>query len=70
MWRTAPEDGIAEEEIEPRVREVLRFVELEHTLEQVPSELSGGMRRRVSLREHWSTPAHRAVRFTDCGLDQ
>src|SRR6266481_2992655 len=43
------EDGIAEEEIEPRVREVLRFVELEHTLEQVPSELSGGMRRRVSI---------------------
>src|SRR4029077_17965333 len=43
------EDGAAEEEIEPRVREALRFVELEHTLEQVPSELSGGMRRRVSI---------------------
>ena len=43
------EDGVAEEEIEPRVREVLRFVELEHTIDQVPSELSGGMRRRVSI---------------------
>jgi len=43
------EDGMAEEEIEPRVLEVLRFVELEHTLEQLPSELSGGMRRRVSI---------------------
>jgi len=43
------EDGVAEEEIGPRVREALRFVELEHTLEQVPSELSGGMRRRVSI---------------------
>jgi phospholipid/cholesterol/gamma-HCH transport system ATP-binding protein len=43
------EDGVAEEEIEPRVREALRFVELEHTLEFVPSELSGGMRRRVSI---------------------
>ena len=43
------EDGVAEEEIEPRVREALRFVELEHTLELVPSELSGGMRRRVSI---------------------
>src|SRR5713226_8959754 len=43
------EDGVDEEEIEPRVREVLRFVELEHTLEQVPPELSGGMRRRVSI---------------------
>jgi phospholipid/cholesterol/gamma-HCH transport system ATP-binding protein len=43
------EDGVAEEEIEPRVLEVLRFVELEHTLDQLPSELSGGMRRRVSI---------------------
>ncbi len=43
------EDRIAEEEIEPRVREVLRFVELEHTIEQLPSELSGGMKRRVSI---------------------
>jgi phospholipid/cholesterol/gamma-HCH transport system ATP-binding protein len=43
------EDGVDEEEIEPRVLEVLRFVELDHTLEQVPSELSGGMRRRVSI---------------------
>ena len=43
------EDGVAEEEIEPRVREVLQFVELEHALEQLPSELSGGMKRRVSI---------------------
>lgn len=43
------EDGMADEEIEPRVREVLRFVELEHTMDQLPSELSGGMRRRVSI---------------------
>src|SRR6267378_1105401 len=43
------EDGVAEEEIEARVREVLQFMELEHTLEQLPSELSGGMRRRVSI---------------------
>ena len=43
------EDGVAQEEIEPRVREVLQFVELEHALEQLPSELSGGMKRRVSI---------------------
>ena len=43
------EDRVGEEEIEARVREVLRFVELEHTLEQLPSELSGGMKRRVSI---------------------
>jgi phospholipid/cholesterol/gamma-HCH transport system ATP-binding protein len=43
------EDGVDDEEIEPRVLEVLRFVELEHALDQLPSELSGGMRRRVSI---------------------
>ena len=43
------EDQTSEDEIESRVREALRFVELEHTLEQLPSELSGGMRRRVSI---------------------
>ena len=33
----------------PKVKEALRFVELEQTLEQYPSELSGGMRRRVGI---------------------
>lgn len=36
-------------EVRPRVVEALRFVELEHTLEKFPSELSGGMRRRVGI---------------------
>jgi phospholipid/cholesterol/gamma-HCH transport system ATP-binding protein len=36
-------------EIESRVRDALRFVELEHTLEKFPNELSGGMRRRVGI---------------------
>ena len=35
--------------VEAKVREALKFVELEHTLEQFPSELSGGMRRRVGI---------------------
>lgn len=43
------EDGVKGQEIEPRVLEALRFVELEHTVELFPSELSGGMRRRVSI---------------------
>jgi phospholipid/cholesterol/gamma-HCH transport system ATP-binding protein len=43
------EERVKEEEVQERVLEVLRFVELEHTLEQLPSELSGGMRRRVSI---------------------
>jgi phospholipid/cholesterol/gamma-HCH transport system ATP-binding protein len=41
--------GISPEEIESRVREALRFVELEHTLDLYPAELSGGMRRRVAI---------------------
>ena len=36
-------------QVDQRVREVLRFVELEQTLEKFPSELSGGMRRRVGI---------------------
>ena len=43
------EERVSEEEIEPRVRESLRFVEMEETMEKLPSELSGGMRRRVSI---------------------
>jgi len=43
------EDHVAEDEVEERVREALRFVEMEDALEKLPSELSGGMRRRVSI---------------------
>jgi phospholipid/cholesterol/gamma-HCH transport system ATP-binding protein len=43
------EEHTPAEEIERRVREVLRFVELERTYDMFPSELSGGMRRRVAI---------------------
>src|SRR5208282_3970243 len=43
------EEHISGEEIERRVREVLHFVELERTYDMRPSELSGGMRRRVAI---------------------
>jgi len=48
-FRLMEEHGIYDEEIDQRVREALRFVELEHTLDMFPSELSGGMRRRVAI---------------------
>src|SRR5206468_11536196 len=48
-FRLYEEGDVPEAEIEDRVREVLRFVELEHTLNLFPSELSGGMRRRVAI---------------------
>jgi phospholipid/cholesterol/gamma-HCH transport system ATP-binding protein len=43
------EEKLPEPEIESRVREALRFVELEHTLDMLPGSLSGGMRRRVGI---------------------
>ena len=43
------EEKIPEAEIEQRVREALSFVELENTVDMLPSELSGGMRRRVGI---------------------
>jgi phospholipid/cholesterol/gamma-HCH transport system ATP-binding protein len=43
------EDRVEEDEIQSRVEEVLRFVELAHTIDSLPSELSGGMRRRVAI---------------------
>jgi phospholipid/cholesterol/gamma-HCH transport system ATP-binding protein len=43
------EEHLPDEEIDRRVEEALRFVELEHTMKKLPSELSGGMRRRVAI---------------------
>lgn len=43
------EEGVSDEEIEQRVLEALSFVELEKTVDLFPSELSGGMRRRVAI---------------------
>ena len=48
-YRLIEEHGFGAPEIERRVREVLRFVELEQTIDKFPSELSGGMRRRVAI---------------------
>jgi phospholipid/cholesterol/gamma-HCH transport system ATP-binding protein len=49
------EDRLDEDEIESRVQESLRFVELEDTGDMLPSELSGGMRRRVSIARTLAT---------------
>ena len=40
---------IPRDQMEPAVRKSLSFVELEHTMSKYPSELSGGMRRRVAI---------------------
>src|SRR5262249_36437177 len=43
------EEHLPEDEVDKRVRESLSFVELEYSINRLPSELSGGMRRRVGI---------------------
>jgi phospholipid/cholesterol/gamma-HCH transport system ATP-binding protein len=43
------EEGVATDESHKRVEEALQFVELSQAIAKFPSELSGGMRRRVSI---------------------
>jgi phospholipid/cholesterol/gamma-HCH transport system ATP-binding protein len=43
------EENVPEEELDRRVLEALHFVEMESAVEKYPDELSGGMRRRVSI---------------------
>ncbi len=45
---THKQDG-GEEQADERVRDALRFVELERTFDSFPSSISGGMRRRVGI---------------------
>jgi len=42
-------DSLSEDEVESEVRRMLRFVNLEPAIDKMPSELSGGMRRRVGI---------------------
>lgn len=43
------EQGRPEDKVEAEVRRMLRFVNLEDAIDKMPSELSGGMRRRVGI---------------------
>jgi phospholipid/cholesterol/gamma-HCH transport system ATP-binding protein len=58
------------EDVRERVEEALRFVELEQTMDKLPSELSGGMRRRVGIaRAIASKPALLLYDSPTAGLD-
>lgn len=43
------ENHLPEDEIEKHVRTILRFINMENTIDMMPAELSGGMRTRVGL---------------------
>ncbi|NNE99868.1 MAG: ATP-binding cassette domain-containing protein [Pyrinomonadaceae bacterium] len=43
------EQNVDEEIVEAQVRQMLSFVDLEDAIDKMPSELSGGMRRRVGI---------------------
>ena len=65
-FRLLEEGDVTEEEVEKPVRESLSFVELEKTVDMFPSELSGGMRRRVAIARAIIThPEIHSLRFPD-----
>jgi phospholipid/cholesterol/gamma-HCH transport system ATP-binding protein len=43
------ERGVAEADVESEVRSLLKFVGLEDAIEQLPEQLSGGMKKRLSI---------------------
>lgn len=62
---------MSEREIEARVREILATVGVEHAIEFMPEELSGGMHRRVSLARSLALGAPKMVLYDEptSGLD-
>jgi len=69
-FRLHEEGETDEADIERRVREVLSFVEMEEAIDKMPSELSGGMRRRVSIaRAIISQPSVMLYDSPTSGLD-
>jgi len=57
-YKLYEELGMADDEVLARVREVLGFVGLSEHLDRMPSELSGGQRRRVAIARAMAARPH------------
>lgn len=69
-YRLLEEMGMSEENARRRSQEVLGFVGLAEYLDRMPSELSGGQRRRVAIaRAFASKPRHLLIDDPTSGLD-
>ena len=69
-YRLDQETDTPEDQVQQRVEEVLGFVGLRDYLERMPSELSGGQRRRVAIaRAMASNPALLLLDDPTTGLD-
>jgi phospholipid/cholesterol/gamma-HCH transport system ATP-binding protein len=65
-----PRQKLPESEVQNRVQDALKLVELDGEMEKYPSELSGGMRRRVGLaRAEVTKPASMLYDSPTAGLD-
>ena len=69
-YRLLEEMGIPYDEVRRRSREVLGFIGLAEYMDRLPSELSGGQRRRVAIaRAFASRPRHLLIDDPTSGLD-
>jgi phospholipid/cholesterol/gamma-HCH transport system ATP-binding protein len=69
-YRLLEEMGMPYEEVRRRSQEVLGFIGLAEYMDRMPSELSGGQRRRVAIaRAFASKPRHLLIDDPTSGLD-
>ena len=69
-YRLLEEMGMPYEEVRRRSQEVLGFIGLADYMDRMPSELSGGQRRRVAIaRAFASRPRHLLIDDPTSGLD-
>jgi phospholipid/cholesterol/gamma-HCH transport system ATP-binding protein len=62
---------LSEDEIDQKVREILRIVDMENAMELMPDELSGGMHRRVAIARSLAASEPRMFLYDEAttGLD-